>query len=290
MKRKKVLIFGVSGMLGSSMLQCFSKDKNFITFGTVRSKASYHLFSKDLHPLLIPNINVEKYKDLKDIFLDIKPDFVINCVGLVKQLDESKNPLLVIPINSMLPHVLDSLCIENNANLIHFSTDCVFSGKKGMYKEEDFSDANDLYGRTKFLGETSSKNAITLRTSIIGHELNSSRSLVDWALSQSDKIMGYEKAIFSGLPTYELSKVVKDYVLPNKDLKGLYHVAAKPINKLELLKLVYKFYNKDIKIVPDLSVVINRSLDSSKFYKASGYKPPEWNELIKGMYTNKYGE
>jgi dTDP-4-dehydrorhamnose reductase len=190
----------------------------------------------------------------------------------------------VIPINSILPHRLANLCELAEARLIHISTDCVFSGEKGGYVEKDFSDAKDLYGRSKYLGEVDYPNSITLRTSIIGHELNSSKSLINWFLSQEGSVKGYKNAIFSGLPTNEMAKVIRDYVIPNPSLKGLYQVSADPISKFDLLQLVSDVYGKIIQIIPDDLVKIDRSLNSEKFCKATGFKPKPWPQLIKEMY------
>lgn len=156
-----------------------------------------------------------------------------------------------------------------------------------MYKEEEIPDAKDLYGRTKALGEVTSGSAITLRTSIIGHELEGNRSLVGWFLSQAGPVKGFRRAIFSGLPTVELSRVVCDYVLPNPDLSGLFHVAAPPIDKFSLLELVAEAYGKSIEIVPDENFVIDRSLDASRFREATGYESPDWRELIRRMHAFK---
>ena len=157
-----------------------------------------------------------------------------------------------------------------------------------MYAEADISDAEDIYGKSKFLGEvTDSNSVVTLRTSIIGHELNSSFSLVDWFLSQSGSVKGYAKAIFSGLPTVELARVVRDFVIPNTELSGLYQVSASPIDKYSLLKLISNIYNKKIEIIKDESLVIDRSLDSSKFQAATGYSAPSWLDLIDYMYRTR---
>ena len=215
----------------------------------------------------------------------MKPDIASNCIGVVKQLAEAKNPLYAVPLNTMLPHRLASLCQIVGARLIHISTDCVFSGAKGNYLETDFPDADDLYGRSKLLGEVDYPHTVTLRTSIIGHEMAGRRSLLNWFLSQSGSVKGFTRAVFSGLPTIELSRVVRDYVLPRPELHGLYHVAAKPINKYDLLSLIAKVYGKEINIVPDKDFVIDRSLNADKFQKATGYMPPEWPDLIAAMFA-----
>ena len=279
----KILILGVTGMLGNSICRFLSSDKKFDIFATARNNSARSYFSKDLSDKLITNVDVKNHDSLVEVFNKTKPDIVINCIGLVKQLTDANDPLKALPINSLLPHRLANLCKLTNSRLIHISTDCVFSGKKGNYKESDFPDCYDLYGRSKFLGEVDYPHAITLRTSIIGHELAGNRSLINWFLSAEGHVKGFEKAIYSGFPTVELARIIRDFVLPNKELHGLYHVASKPINKLELLKLVAEIYNKEIDIIPSDELVIDRSLDATSFNEVTGYAPPEWRELVKRM-------
>ncbi|KJV81104.1 NAD dependent epimerase/dehydratase family protein [Rickettsia hoogstraalii str. RCCE3] len=279
----KILILGVTGMLGNSMFRFLSQDSKFDVYATARNNSARSYFSKDLSDKLITNVDVENYDSLVEVFNKAKPEIVINCIGLVKQLADANDPLKALPINSLLPHRLANLCKLANSRLIHISTDCVFSGKKGNYKESDFPDCYDLYGRSKFLGEVDYPHAITLRTSIIGHELVGNRSLINWFLSAEGQVKGFEKAIYSGFPTVELARIIRDFVLPNKELHGLYHLASKPINKLELLKLVAEIYNKEIDIIPSDELVIDRSLDATSFNEVTGYTPPDWRELVKRM-------
>ena len=133
------------------------------------------------------------------------------------------------------------------------------------------------------MGEVDYPNAITLRTSIIGHELDGSRSLVGWFLSQEGSVRGFKKAIFSGMPTIEVARLIRDHVLPNTHLHGLYHVSADPIDKFELLKLVADTYNKDIEIEEDDKFTIDRSLDSSRFRSATGFQPKSWPSMVQAM-------
>lgn len=284
----KVLVLGVTGMLGSTLFRYFSADTNFQVWGTLRSPTGLKYFSSDTHSRLLSHIDVLDSDDLVSVMNSVRPDVVLNCVGLIKQLADAKDPLTVLPINAMFPHRLAKLCTLSNARLVHISTDCVFSGQKGMYLEDDTSDAEDLYGKSKYIGELHDvSHAVTLRTSIIGHELQSSESLIDWFLSQKSSTKGYEKAVFSGLPTIELARVIKDYVIPKPELNGLYHVSVEPIDKLSLLKLVAKTYNKEIDIIPDDQVCIDRSLDSSRFQQATGYIPPSWPDLVKSMQASR---
>jgi dTDP-4-dehydrorhamnose reductase len=279
----RILVLGASGMLGNAVFRLFAESDDFDVMGTVRSERSRELFPKSLQTVLITGVDIENFDNLMCVFGDTRPDVVINCIGLVKQLAEADDPLVAIPINSLLPHRLARLCAVAGARFIHMSTDCVFSGSKGMYTEADPSDAKDLYGRSKFLGEVDYPNAITLRTSIIGHELEGARSLVGWFLSQSGPVKGFRKAIFSGLPTVEIARLIRDYVLPNPHLHGLYHVSADPISKYDLLKLVADAYGKTIDIEPDENFMIDRSLDSLLFRSITGFQPKPWDELVKSM-------
>ena len=279
-----VLILGVTGMLGSTVFRQFSVDKRYQVWGTLRNSSGLRHFPAEAHSHLLSNVDVLDQDGLVTVLARVRPSVVINCVGLIKQLADAKDPLSALPINAMLPHRLAKLCALAGARLIHISTDCVFSGRKGLYTEEDMSDAEDIYGKSKFIGELHElPHAITLRTSIIGHEQGSSLSLIDWFLAQSGSVKGYTKAIFSGLPTVELSRVIKNYVIPAPKLHGLYHVSVEPIDKLSLLKLVAEVYEKKIEIIPDEQVCIDRSLDSSRFRQKTGYVPPAWPELVRQM-------
>lgn len=280
----RVMILGVSGMLGNAMFRVLSNNSNLSVYGTVRNDISRKFFSQKLHCRIISGVDVENQDSLTKAFGEIQPDVVINCVGLVKQLADANDPLMAVPINTLLPHRLAALCKATGARLVHISTDCVFSGDKGGYLESDFPDAYDLYGRSKLLGEVDYPHAITLRTSIIGRELTGQRSLVGWFLAQQGAVQGFTGAIFSGLPTMELARVINDYVLPRPDLHGLYHVATKPISKYDLLKLVAKTYGKDTEVVPSDRLSINRSLNADRFREATGYVPPEWSVLVQNMH------
>ncbi|MEZ7911445.1 MAG: SDR family oxidoreductase [Propionivibrio sp.] len=281
--KKNILVLGASGMLGNAVLRVFSESDGFDVLGTVRSNRALKLLPPSVQQRLISGVDVENVDSLLAVFGQVKPDVVINCIGLVKQLSEADNPLSAIPINSLLPHRLARVCALSDSRLVHMSTDCVFSGVKGMYCEADIPDATDLYGRSKLLGEVDYPNAITLRTSIIGHELEGARSLVGWFLSQSGSVRGFKKALFSGLPTVEVARLIRDFVLPNAQLRGLYHVSADPINKYDLLRLVADAYGKVIDIKADESFVIDRSLDSSRFRSITGFQPKPWGDLVQSM-------
>ena len=280
----KVLVLGATGMLGNAVFRLFAASPGFQTWGSARS-GGLVLRLPAAHQLqIVSGVDVENVDHLTRLFALTRPDVVINCIGLVKQLAEADDPLAAIPINALLPHRLARLCDVAGARLIHVSTDCVFTGTKGMYLEDDASDAKDLYGRSKYLGEVDYPHAVTLRTSIIGHELNSAHGLVGWFLAQQGGVKGFTRAIFSGLPTIELARVIRDVVIPSPELHGVHHVSAEPISKYELLCLVAQVYGKTIEVTPDDNLAIDRSLDSSRFRGLTGYAPPAWPELIRNMH------
>lgn len=283
-QKTRVLVLGVTGMLGSTLFRALSAHQDLEIFGTMRDASGARHFSSELRDALVPNVQLEGEGGLLTAFSIAKPDVVVNCIGIIKQLPNSNDHLESLAINASLPHRLAKYCSAVGARLIHFSTDCVFSGKHGQYRENDFADAQDLYGRSKFLGEVRYSNTLTLRTSIIGHELNTNKSLLDWFLSQTSAIKGFKRAVFSGLPTTEVARVVRDIVIPDPELTGLYHLSVNPINKYELLRLVAKIYEKDIDIIPDETVVIDRSLNSDSFRERTGFSPKPWHDLIKEMH------
>lgn len=279
----RILILGASGMLGNACLRLFAQSGGIEAYGTVRSSSAARLVSNPVRDRLLVGVDVLDVDQLTHALETVRPDVVMNCVGLVKQLSRAKDPLEALPVNSVFPHRLARLCSLAGARTVHMSTDCVFSGSKGMYVESDFADADDLYGRSKYLGEIDYPDAITLRTSIIGHELAGARSLIDWFLSQEGEVKGYTKAIFSGLPTVEIARVVRDYVLPNPALHGVYHLSAEPIDKNALLSLVARAYGKNIRIQPRDEVQIDRSLDSTRFRERTGFSPKPWPQLVEAM-------
>lgn len=281
----RILVLGASGMLGNAMIRVLSEKTDWQVYGTIRSENSKQFFPTDIAERLLSGVDVEQQDSLVQVFLRTRPDVVVNCVGLIKQLADAEDPLQAIPINALLPHRLARLCELSGARLVHISTDCVFAGDKGNYHESDQSDAKDLYGRSKYLGEVVYPHTVTLRTSIIGHGLQSANGLIDWFLSQQGRCKGFTRAIFSGLPTVVLARIIRDVVISRTDLSGLYHVAAQPIAKYDLLRLVADVYGKSIEIVADDQLVIDRSLNADRFRLATGYETPEWPELVRCMHS-----
>lgn len=284
----KILVLGANGMLGYSIFTELSVNKSIEVYGSVKSiKKVKNYFPEKLIGKLIGGIDAEYIETVKNMLLKIKPDIVINCIGIVKQSSMSQDISLQIYINALFPHKLADLCSKLNIRLIHFSTDCVFSGKQGQYTELDPSDADDIYGKTKYLGEVIDGNCITIRTSILGHGLNSHYSLVDWLLLQYQPIKGYTKVIFSGLPAIEFAKIISEFIIPNENLHGLYHVSSDPISKYQLLKYICEIYKKKLTIKPYDKIICDRSLISEKFRNETSYTSPLWPSLIRKMY-NQY--
>ncbi len=274
-------------MIGSTVLRVLSENNEHETRGTVRDNRVSQFFPAAIGKRLIAGINAENHDSLVNLLKQSRPDVVINCAGLTKHKPGAENPLVSLPINTLMPHRLAGLCKLVEARLIHISTDCVFSGEKGSYVEEDFADARDVYGQSKAMGELHYPHTITLRTSTIGPELQTRFGLLEWFLAQEKECHGYTRAIFSGLPTMIFAQIIRDIVIPDKDLSGLYHIAAKPIAKFDLLKIIANVYGKNINIVPDDELVIDRSLDAARFQSVTGYVAPEWSELIKIMHAYK---
>jgi dTDP-4-dehydrorhamnose reductase len=237
--------------------------------------------------LLLGNVSVENFDSIMRAIALAKPQYVVNCIGIVKQQLAAKDPLPSISVNALFPHRLAQVCQAAGIRLIHISTDCVFSGRKGNYLETDVADAEDLYGRTKLLGEVGGEGCLTLRTSIIGREFTTSYGLIDWFLSQEGKsIRGYKKAIFSGFTTNALAEIITQIITQHSDLQGIWHVAAEPINKFELLSLVKEIYRLNIQIEPDEVFLCDRSLNSDRFRQATGFVPPSWQDMIEQMYQD----
>ena len=240
----------------------------YARFGLFRPGNSYY------------GVDIVRTQELVGVLADFHPQAVVNAVGIVKQQSAAKESIPSIEINALFPHCLAVLCKAVGARLIHMSTDCVFSGRKGNYQESDLSDAEDLYGKSKYLGEVYDTHCVTLRTSIIGTELTRKKSLVEWFLAQQGPVKGYRKAIFSGFTTIEMARIIERLLVQHPRACGLYHVSSAPISKLELLTKIMEKLELPVQIVPDESLGIDRSLDSSRFRKEFGYMPPAWDGML----------
>jgi dTDP-4-dehydrorhamnose reductase len=279
-KPMKILVLGATGMLGHKLMQVLGRQ--FEVSGTVRREAAYYVG----HPMLgsmnlIGGIRAEDIDSIIHAIAHCQPAVVINCIGIIKQLPVGKDPLPSITINALFPHRLAQLCGAAGVRLVHFSTDCVFSGKKGNYTEDDVADAEDLYGRSKFLGEVSRPGSLTLRTSIIGRELGTKLGLVEWFISmQGGTVAGYTKAIYSGFTTQALADLVANILIQQPDISGLWQVSSSPISKFDLLNLINDAMGLKITINRDEVFFCDRSLNSTRFRRVTGYDPPGWSEMV----------
>lgn len=235
-------------------------------------------------------IDVRSNERLTEVMADFQPDAVVNAVGIVKQRHSAQASIPSLEINALLPHRLSELTRLGKARLVHLSTDCVFSGRQGMYQESDFSDAEDLYGRSKYLGEVSDPHTLTLRTSIIGPELARKSSLLEWVCAQRGEVRGFRQAIFSGLTTSELSRVIEKLLVEYPEAAGLYQVSSDPINKYDLLKLIQQAYRLPIEVKADDQFRIDRSLDSSRFRQEFQYAPPSWPQMVQELAEQREPE
>lgn len=275
----RILVLGANGMAGYGILSSLRKYSSHKIYGSVRRSSGV------CGPDIICDLSASDLKKIDSTILDLKIDCVINCIGLIKQKYYSN--IDFIHINSVFPHQLSQICAKYNTRLIHLSTDCVFDGSKGNYIETDDPTASDIYGQSKYCGEIEYNNTITIRTSIIGKELNSHNSLIEWFLAnQNVSIKGYTNAIFSGFPTITLGNIIKDHILENKTLNGIYHISSDPISKYDLLQIVARYFNKASVIEPDNSVWCNRSLNCNKFKSITGFKSNSWESMILDMYND----
>jgi len=278
----RILILGGSGMLGHQLWQRLSVRLPE-TFVVIRhSRQAYKKFKLfDDSERVVDNIDAMDFSAIQSVLAKIRPDFVLNCVGITKRHEAAAtDPIASITLNSLLPHKLAKWGQDNNTKIITFSTDCVFDGKTGNYTEESPTGALDIYGKTKALGEIKTGDALTLRSSFIGPELLPGSELLEWFLAQSGSVPGFRKAVYSGLTTLEMCRVVEKIILDYPKAKGLYNVSSGPITKFDLLMLIKKKMNLNIEIIPDNNFFCDRSLDSSKFRKEFRYTPPSWEKMV----------
>jgi dTDP-4-dehydrorhamnose reductase len=280
----RVLILGGNGMLGHQL--CRVLPERMEVWATFRDNPNrYAQFNLLPEKQIIRNVSVQDSARLSETLDTVGPDAVVNAVGIVKQRDEAKQAIASIQINALFPHQLADLCIQRGIRVLQISTDCVFSGLRGNYTEIDVPDPVDLYGRTKLLGELNRPGCLTLRTSIIGWQLNTFSSLLSWfALQRNKHIKGYHKAIYSGFSTNVMAQLIGDILQTRADLSGLYQVASEPISKFDLLIRLRDLLGwEDIVIDSDDQFFCDRSLSGLHFSTATGWRPPTWDAMLQGL-------
>jgi len=278
----RILILGGDGMLGHSLF-CLLKGKYDVKVTLRQDMSTYNAFRIFNADNAYTGIDVRYSDRLLEVLASFHPDVIVNAVGIVKQRLNAKESIPTIEINSLFPQRLAIICKTVGAKLIHLSTDCVFSGQKGNYRENDLPDAEDLYGRTKLLGEVYESHCLTLRTSMIGKELSRKTSLLEWFLSKKGAIKGYKKAIFSGFTTLELSRIIENLIINRPEIHGLYHVSSTPITKYDLLSMIKKQLNLSVTIEGDEYFECDRSLDSNHFRTELNYNPPSWKSMVQEL-------
>jgi len=279
-KKKRILILGGTGMLGHILWERLSLRFSDI-YTTIR-KGIRDYGNDGLYgsARVIDHMDLMDFRMLEGALRVIRPDVILNCIGITKRREEPQNPIPSIILNAVLPHKLAKLAADMNAKLIHFSTDCVFDGRAGHYSDDAPTNATDLYGRTKALGEVTGNNVLTLRSSFIGKEMREGTELLEWFLSQKDVIRGFKNAIYTGLTTLELCRVIEKLLLDYPAASGLYNVSSDPINKFDLLSLIGEQMHHSVEIIPDESFHCDRSLNSERFRKDFGYTPPTWTKMV----------
>lgn len=284
----KILILGLSGMLGHKLFSYLQKQNTYELYATTTT--NFEIEHPNFKIVNKKNIFFSKNQNIdffKKKIADIKPDLVINCIAILKESFFYLNPLKFIEINTVLPLQISELSKIFGFRFIHFSTDILYADTNKLSCENDKITLEGPYAASKFLGEVKNNNSLTIRTSIIGHQLNNKNSLVEWFLSyRGETVNGYSNVIYSGLPTTEISKIIHEKIIPNVNLKGIINISSNPISKFELLKKIKKYYNKKVKINIDNSVISNRSLDSNLFNNKTGYIAPDWDVLVKEMFND----
>jgi dTDP-4-dehydrorhamnose reductase len=278
----RVLILGGDGMLGHQLLKHLAgRHETRVTLRQdVVAYVGFNLFN---HANAYGGVEARDLTRLTEVMADFRPQAVINAVGIVKQRNDARHGIPSIEINALMPHQLALLCRATGARLVHMSTDCVFSGKSGNYDESYTPDPEDLYGRSKLLGEVAEPHCITLRTSIIGRELSRKTSLLEWVLAQSCTINGFTNAIYTGFTTLEISRIIEKILLERPHASGVYHVSSDRISKHDLLVLIKNKLGLPIKVRPDATFRCDRSLNSSRFRSEFKYNPPSWDSMIQEL-------
>ena len=290
----RIIILGASGLIGHKLLQKLSND--FDVYATLhRSKESYGLMPLFSGQNIIDEVDVSDFENVSAILHSVNPNVILNCIGITPRKDEINNLYKVIKINSLFPHQLANWAKVNNKRVIHFSTDCVFNGSTGNYTENSLTTAEDVYGRTKALGEINYSHTLTIRSSFIGQELFGKTELLDWFLNQEGKrINGFTNTLYSGVSTNFMTHVVKTIILNAPELSGLYQLAPdKPISKYELLCIAKRAFDVNIEIIPENEYVHTPTLNGSKLKDNIKINVPSWKEMMKdlafnrGFYTKK---
>ena len=281
----RVLILGGQGMLGHKLFEVLEPGHDvYATFRSAQGPWQDFPMYRNRREQALGDVDALRFDSVVDAVAQVRPELLINCIGVIKQLDEEVGKATLIAVNALFPHRLYQLCRASGARLLQISTDCVFSGSQGNYDEDDRPDPIDAYGHTKLLGEIDKPGALTIRTSLIGRDFIKDAGLLEWFLSnRGGTVRGYARAIFSGFTTGAFSEIVGKLIADHPRLSGIYHVASEPISKLALLQEVRDRADLDIEIVPDTQLHCDRSLNADRFLKETAYPVPTWTEMIDAL-------
>ena len=280
----KIIILGADGMIGHKIFQSLSSRdfRLIITSKKSKNKLPYIFNNSDFIPIDILDNSIEPVLD------KFSPNYIINCIGITTRRIKNQKLNDIRYINSKFPHILSNWAEENNSRLIHFSTDCVFSGNKGNYNELSITDADDLYGKSKAKGEIlNNTSTLTIRSSMIGREIYNFTELLEWVISNNNSdIHGYTKAIYSGVTTLWMGELINELIQKNYNLSGLYNISSTPISKYDLICKIKDNFNLKIKIQKNSEYYSNKSLISDKFFKKTKIPRPSWDSMLKNLVVN----
>jgi dTDP-4-dehydrorhamnose reductase len=277
----RILILGATGLLGHKLWQRLPAQFPETFAAVRRSSDALGKFAMFSGNRVVEGIDALDFSNIEHVLNDIQPSVVVNTIGVTKRKESATDPVASIELNALLPHRLVRWAARNNARVINFGTDCVFSGRLGHYTEDSLTDAEDLYGRTKALGEIRGEHGLTIRSSFIGRELGGRTELLEWALANRGRtIRGFRRAMYSGVSTIFLTRVVGDIIERLPGMCGLYQLAGDTISKYDLIAMVNEVFRADISLVPDDSVGIDRTLDGTRFAKVTGLRVPPWRDLL----------
>lgn len=286
----RILVLGASGMIGHRLFWELAHLGHDV-YGSVRSPGEkFNQFVTKFNNKIFKSIDARQFSTVSSLLEKIKPDLIINAIGIVKQNKNANDWEQCIELNSLFPQRLALECAQRKIRMIQLSTDCVFSGEKGNYTEQDWPDATDCYGKSKILGEVvGNPFVLTVRTSTVGNEIENRKGLLEWFLNSTGEVKGFKGALYSGFTTKELAKVFHEHVFPQQNLSGLYHISAPVINKFELLQIFKKHFKKEINIVQDDSLKVKRDLCDNKFRKVTKFVKPDWDKMVEELARDYRG-
>lgn len=284
----RILLLGGAGTLGHKLWQYLSTRFPDTVVTIRKPRQVYARSGLFFGSRVVDSLDLREFGHLDRLLNNVRPSVIVNCAGVTLRSKEALDKNSAISINALLPHRLAEWCSRTGARLIHFSTVCVYDGKKGGYSEEDAPDARDLYGMTKMLGDVSAPFALTLRSSFIGREIFGGTELLEWFLAQKGKnIKGFRKALFTGLTTNKLAELVGELIEKHPQLNGLYHVSSETVSKYELLCLMKEAYGIDVEITPEDGFEMKRNLKGERFEKAAGFVCPPWKTMMAEMAADR---